>query len=133
MAFRGRKAEVPGTVEQISAGPGATYGPSSRAPVLWLVPTGTRIVRGEVEAEFAYKLADKIGTKVTITDQNNFGLVYDGVIRRVSGSYLPKRSAAEVVTMQTNKVLECVVEVVDPAPAGKPPLRVGQPVRISIP
>lgn len=128
-----RKADVAGVVEQIAVGPGSTFGPSTRTPVLWLVPSGPRVVRAEVEAEFASKIADRSGTRVTIYDHTNFALTYSGTVKRVGTSFLPKRGAADTLSVNSTKVLECLIEVTDPAPAGKPPLRVGQPVRVSFP
>ncbi len=127
------RAKIAGVVEQITAAPGTTYGPSSRAALMWLVPAGTRVVRAEVEAEFAYKIADKIGKPVTVYDHNNFALTYPGVVKRIGTTYLTKRSSNDTLTVNPSKVLECLIEVTDPAPAGKPPLRVGQPVRVSFP
>jgi len=128
-----RKADVAGVVEQIAVGPGSTFGPSTRTPALWIVPSGPRVVRAEVEAEFASKIADRSGTRVTIYDHTNFALTYSGSVKRVGTSFLPKRGAADTLSVNPTKVLECLIEVTDPAPAGKPPLRVGQPVRVSFP
>ena len=125
------RAKTAGVIEQIHAAPGMTFGPSTRTPVLWLLPSGKRVVRAEVEAEFAYKLADKEGRKVTIYDSSNFTLVYEGTLRRISTGYLPKRSQVDSLTVNPTKVLECTIEVTDPTPPGKPPLRIGQPVRVS--
>ncbi|OWK37719.1 HlyD family secretion protein [Fimbriiglobus ruber] len=126
-------ANLGGVIEQVFAAPGMTFGPSSREPVLVLVPHGKRIVRAEVEAEFAFKVTDKVGKKVVVYDANNFALTYDGVVTRIPGAYLPKRSSFDAFVPSTSKVIECIVEITDPAPAGKPPLLVGQPVRVSIP
>ncbi len=125
------RAKTAGVIEQIHAAPGMTFGPSTRTPVLWLLPTGKRVVRAEVEAEFAYKIAEKEGRKVTIYDGSNFTLVYEGTLRRISTGYLPKRSQVDSLTVNPTKVLECTIDVTDPTPPGKPPLRIGQPVRVS--
>ena len=125
------RAKTAGVIEQIHAAPGMTFGPSTRTPVLWLLPSGKRVVRAEVEAEFAYKIAEKEGRKVTIYDGSNFTLVYEGTLRRISTGYLPKRSQVDSLTVNPTKVLECTIEVTDPMPPGKPPLRIGQPVRVS--
>ena len=127
------KARVAGVVERIYATPGQTFGPASRAPVLWIVPAGKRIVRAEVESEFAPRVADKEGTKVSITDSNNFAVTYEGTVRRVGTAFLAKRSQQDALALAPTYVLECVIDVTDPAPPGKPPLRVGQPVRVSFP
>jgi multidrug resistance efflux pump len=127
------KARVAGVVERIYATPGQTFGPASRAPVLWIVPAGKRVVRAEVESEFAPRVADKEGTKVSITDSNNFAVTYEGTVRRVGTAFLAKRSQQDALALAPTYVLECVIDVTDPAPPGKPPLRVGQPVRVSFP
>jgi multidrug resistance efflux pump len=123
--------DVGGVVEQLRAAEGVTYGPSTREPVLILVPAGKRIVRAEVQAEFAYKVAGWEGKKVTVYDDANFALTYEGTVRRVATSFLPKRGADVALTVSPTKVLEVVIDVADPAPANKAPLRVGQPVRVS--
>jgi len=127
------KARVAGVVERVYATPGQTFGPASRSPVLWIVPAGKRVVRAEVESEFAPRVTDREGTKVSITDSNNFAFTYEGVVRRVGTAYLAKRSQQDALALTPTCVLECVIDVTDPAPAGKPPLRVGQPVRVSFP
>lgn len=127
------KAKVAGVVEQISAAPGVTFGPSARTPLMWLIPAGPRVVRAEVEAEFAYKIADKLGKPVVVYDHNNFALTYPGTVKRIGTTYLSKRSATDALTVNPSKVLECLIDVTDATPAGKPPLRVGQPVRVSFP
>ncbi len=127
------KAEVAGVVEQIAASEGMTFGPGTRSPVMVIVPTGPRVVRAEVEAEFAYKVAGAEGKRVTVYDHSNFALTYEGRVRRVGTAFLPKRGTDAALAVNPTKVLECLIEVPDPAPAGKPPLRVGQPVRVSFP
>jgi multidrug resistance efflux pump len=123
--------DVGGRVEQLRATEGKTYGPSTREPVLILVPAGKRIIRAEVQAEFAYKVAGSEGKKVTVYDDTNFALTYEGTVRRVASSFLPKRGADVALTVSPNKILEVEIDIADPAPAGKPELRVGQPVRVS--
>jgi multidrug resistance efflux pump len=125
------KADIGGRVEQLRAAEGKTYGPSTREPVLILVPAGKRIVRAEVQAEFAFKVAGSEGKKVTVYDDTNFALTYEGTVRRVASSFLPKRGADVALTVSPTKILEVEIDVADPAPADKPELRVGQPVRVS--
>ena len=124
------KARSAGIVERLSAQAGMTFGPATRTPALYIVPTGARIVRAEIEAEFAHKINDRVGKTVTICDSHNFTHTYEGRVARIGTSYLPKRGSAENFTVNPTQVLECEIEVTDPTPAGKPPLRVGQPVRV---
>lgn len=125
------KAQVAGTVERITVAEGVTVGPTNREPLLYLIPAGPRVVRAEVEAEFAHKIDEFIGKPVTIRAGQNFGDTYAGVARRVSGAFLPKRFGSDALVGNQTRVLECLIEVADPAPAGKPPLRPGQPVRVT--
>ena len=127
------RAKMPGTIEQVSIGPGTTMGVGTRAPALWLIPAGPRVVRAEIEAEFAHSVGSGIvGKTVTVSDHSDPKLTYSGVVRRVGSTFLLKRSNAENFLGSDTRVLEVVIEVSDPAPAGKPPLRVGQRVRVNL-
>jgi multidrug resistance efflux pump len=125
------KARVAGTVEQIMVADGEPVGPAHRTPLMYLIPSGPRVVRAEVEAEFAHKIDDFIGKTVTIRAGQNFADTYTGTARRVSGAFLPKRFGGDSLVGNPTRVLECLIEITDPAPAGRPPLRPGQPVRVT--
>ncbi len=127
------KASGSGTIEQITINRGSTLGVSTRSPALWFIPAGPRIVRAEVEAEFAHSIGkDLEGKEVTIYDHSDAKLTYKGIVRRVGGTFLFKRSGNEGLMGNETRVLETEVEVVDPQPTGKPPLRVGQRVRVNL-
>ncbi len=125
------KARSAGVVERLIAHPGRTFGPATREPALYIVPSGTRIVRAEVEAEFAHKVHDKVGRTVTICDSHNFNQTYEGRVTRIATSYFPNRGSGDMLAVNPSQVLECEIEVLDPTPAGKPPLRMGQKVRVA--
>ncbi len=127
-------AKTAGTIEQLTISPGSTLGISSRTPALWLIPGGSRVVRAEVEADFAHRVTpDLIGKEVTIFDHTDPKLTYKGTVRWIGGTFLPKRTAGDnPLAANDTRVLETVVEVADPSPAGKPPLRIGQRVRVSL-
>jgi multidrug resistance efflux pump len=124
------RAQVAGTVEQIGVTEGMAVGPTGRTPLLYIVPTGPRVVRAEVEAEFAHKIDSFVGKPVVICAGPNFADTYAGTARRVSGAFLPKRFGGDSLVGNTTRVLECVIEISEPTPADKPPLRPGQPVRV---
>src|SRR6266545_2933939 len=127
------RAKMPGTVEQVSIGSGTTLGVGTRTPALWLIPAGPRVVRAEIEAEFAHRVgADIQGKTVTVSDHSDAKLTYSGVVRRVGSTFLLKRSNAENFLGGDTRVIEAVIEVSAPAPAGRPPLRVGQRVRVNL-
>ena len=130
------RAKVAGTVEQINVGPGDTLGIGSQVPALVLVPGGPRVVRAEIEAEFAHKITgDKIDKVVTIYDNSDGKLTYKGTVKRIGTAFLPKRgsggAAAGLMIANETRVLEAVIEVTDATPPGVPPLRVGQKVRVN--
>lgn len=126
------KSGVDGIVERITVGPGTVVVPQSPKPSIIVIPTGRRLVRAEVVPEFAQKLAGSEGKKVVIYDNDNFNLTYEGTVERIGEAFLTRRFASQdMMALNANRVLECTIHVTDPAPAGKPPLRVGQQVRVS--
>jgi multidrug resistance efflux pump len=127
------KAKTAGTIEQITIGPGTTLGVGTRTPALWLIPAGPRVVRAEVESEFAHRVGPNIeGKAVTISDHTNPKLTYGGIVRRPGTTFLAKRGNPDGFLGGDTRVIEVVVEVPDHAPVGKPPLRVGQRVRVNL-
>lgn len=127
------KAEIGGIIERVAVAPGQVMYPQSRTPMFWVIPEGNRYVKAEIVPEFAYKIRDKDGAKVVISDDSTPGLTYEGVIEQIGTAFLPKSGGVDLLNGKSTMVLEVRVRVIDPAPAGKPPLRVGQPVRVTIP
>ena len=127
------KAKTAGTVEQVSISPGTTLGIGTRTPALWLIPAGPRVVRAEVEADFAHRIGpDRVGKTVTISDHSDAKLTYTGTVRHIGNTFLLKRASAENFLGGDTRVIEAVIDVPDSAPQGKPPLRVGQRVRVNL-
>jgi len=125
------RAKTAGTIEQIKTSPGATLGISTRDPALWLIPGGPRIVRGEVEADFAHRVkSDLVGKEVIISDHTDPKLTYKGTVSRVGGTFLPKRDQG--LLGNETRVIEVVIEVAEPTGDEKHPLRVGQRVRVNL-
>jgi multidrug resistance efflux pump len=128
------RSGVDGIVERITVSPGSVVVPQSPEPSVIVIPTGRRLVRAEVVPEFAHKLASSEGRKVVIIDNDNFNLTYEGTVERIGEAFLTRRFAPQdLAALNANRVLECTIHVTDPAPPGKPPLRVGQQVRVSFP
>jgi multidrug resistance efflux pump len=128
------KAKAPGTIEQVSAAVGQTVYPQTRPPLLYLVPTGQRVVWAEVVPEFAHKIKDRIGQKVIVSDDSNTNLTYEGTVKRIGTAFLAKPNGTpEILNGKPNVVLTVEIDIVDASPAGKPPLRSGQPVRVAFP
>jgi multidrug resistance efflux pump len=126
------RAKVAGTVEQIHVSAGTTLGVGTRGTAVALIPSGPRIVRAEIEGDFAHRVgSDKKGKEVTITDHTDGKLVYKGVVEHIGGAFLKKRSGGDGLLTSETLVLEARVVVTDPNPTGKAPLRVGQKVRVN--
>lgn len=126
------RAKTDGIVERVYARPGEGMGLSTREPAVILVPAGPRVVRAEVEAEFAHRIGqDKLRREVIISDHTDAKLTYKGVVKYIPNVFLPRRNSDAGFVPNETRVLEVVVEVADPNPAGKPPLRVGQKVRVN--
>jgi multidrug resistance efflux pump len=128
------RAKTAGVIEQVTAAVGQTVYPQTRPPLMYLVPTGQRVVWAEVVPEFAYKIKNREGQKVTVTDDSNPNLTYDAVVKRIGSAFLQKPNGTpEAINGKSNLVLNIEVEITDATPANKPPLRVGQPVRVVFP
>jgi multidrug resistance efflux pump len=105
---------------------GETLGASPRHPALEFCPSTDRIVRAEVEQEFAGKLA--VGMKARIEDDATGGGEWHGKVLRISDWYTQRR-AILFEPMQFNDVrtLEVIIQLDRDA---KNPLRIGQRVRV---
>jgi multidrug resistance efflux pump len=124
------EAPADGTVLRIAVTKGAILGPQTRqAPVLF-APTDTRVVRAEVDQEFAHRV--QVGMTAVITDEANGQVTWQGRVKRLGAAYLPKRSAGGPESYALGgsepRVLECLVEL-DP---GQPMPLLGQRVRVNI-
>ncbi len=126
------RAKVAGTIERVNISKGTLMGMTPPMSAVILVPAGPRVIRTEVEAEFAHRIGqDKVGKKVTISDHSDAKLTYQGIVRYIPIVFLPRRSTDTGFVPNETRVLEVIVEVVDANPAGKPPLKVGQKVRVN--
>jgi multidrug resistance efflux pump len=127
------RAKTAGVIEQITISPGSTLGISTRTPAMWLIPSEKRVVRAEIEADFAHRIGNNLeGKEVTICDHTDPKLTYKGTVIRVGSTFLPKRSATEGLLGNDTRVLEATIEVTALPPGDpRPPLRVGQRVRVN--
>lgn len=123
------KAPGDGTVLRAMVNVGETLGTNPRGPALWFCPQGPRIVRAEVEQEFATNVA--IGQTARIQDDATGGGEWIGKVTRVSDWYTHRRSIL-MEPMQFNDVrtLEVIIAV-DPTTKSAP-LRIGQRVRVTL-
>lgn len=123
------KAPTDGTLLRTLVNVGETLGSNPRGPALWYVPNVPRIVRAEVEQEFASQM--KIGQTVIIRDDATNKGDWKGKIIRVSDWYTHRRSVL-LEPMQFNDVrtLEVILSI-EQAPNTQP-LRIGQRVLVTL-
>jgi len=127
------KSPEAGEVLQVTVGEGSMVGAGPPAsPAIMFAPSAKikpRVVRAEVEQEFANRLA--IDRPVKIHDESTNRQTWSGKITRVANWYTQRRFFTQPLAAPIpNDVytLECVIGL-DP---DQPPLRLGQRVRVVI-
>jgi multidrug resistance efflux pump len=118
-------APYAGTPLRILTSVGETLSSTPRQPAIYFCSDGPRIVRAEVEQEFADRVEE--GRSVTIEDDSTGRGNWHGKLQRVGGWYSQRRSVLlEPLQFNDVRTLECIVTI-DP---GQPLLRIGQRVRV---
>jgi multidrug resistance efflux pump len=121
------RAPADGTVLRVLVNPGEVLGPQPKQAALLFCPAGERIIRAEVEQEFAGRVA--VGEAALIQDDTTTGPAWRGRVTRISDWYTQRRSILqEPFQFNDVRTLECLVAL-DP---GQPPLRIGQRVRVTL-
>jgi multidrug resistance efflux pump len=121
------KAPVDGKVLRLLIGVGDVLSTQPRQPAVQFCPAGPRIVRAEVEQEFAGRVAK--GQEALIHDDSSAGPTWRGKVIRLSDWYTHRRSMLqEPLQFNDVRTLECIVQL-DP---GQPTPRIGQRVRVTL-
>jgi multidrug resistance efflux pump len=121
------KAPVDGKVLRLLIGVGDVLSTQPRQPAVQFCPAGPRIVRAEVEQEFANRVEK--GQVAQIQDDSSAGPSWHGKVVRLSDWYTHRRSMLqEPLQFNDVRTLECIVQL-DP---GQPTPRVGQRVRVTL-
>lgn len=122
------KAPFKGTILRINTSVGETLGANPRIPAIMFCPTAKRIIRAEVEQEFAGKIA--LNQVAVIQDDcSSSEITWRGKVVRISDWFTHRRSILlEPLQFNDVRTLECIVEL-DP---GQPLLRIGQRVRVQL-
>jgi multidrug resistance efflux pump len=119
------KAPQAGTVMRVLVRPGAVLDSLQRQPAVLFAPDEPRIVRAEVDQEFAAKVA--LGQRVRVLDDSNLQSLGRGKVTRLSDWFLRRRMILlEPTRFNDTRTLECLISL-DP---GGPPLRLGQRVQV---
>jgi multidrug resistance efflux pump len=121
------RAPVDGKVLRLFVSRGEVLGPQPKQPAVQFCPDAPRIVRAEVEQEFAGRVA--VGQTAVIHDDTSTGTTWRAKVDRISDWYTHRRSIVqEPLQFNDVRTLECILEL-DP---GQPPLRMWQRVRVTM-
>jgi len=124
----GLEAPADGTVLRVNVARGAVFGAQSRQAAVLFAPAGKRVVRAEVEQEFAHRV--QAGMNAIVVDEATGQSTWQGKVKRLGAAFLPKRSGGEPFALggSDTRVMECLVEL----DAGQPPPTIGLKVRVNI-
>jgi multidrug resistance efflux pump len=121
------RAPADGRVLRLLVGPGDMLGVAPRPAAVLFCPDGPRLVRAEVEQDYAHEVA--VGQAAVVHDDSGAPGQWRGRVARVADWYTRRRSVLdEPLQPQDVRTLECLIAL-DP---GQPPLRIGQRVRVTI-
>jgi multidrug resistance efflux pump len=121
------RAPSDGRVLRILVGPGDLLGTTPRQTVVLFCPDEPRLVRAEVEQEFAHRVAP--GQPAEVRDDSRSGATWRGRVTSISDWYTQRRSVVqEPLELNDVRTIECIITL-DP---GQPAPRVGQRVRVRI-
>jgi multidrug resistance efflux pump len=121
------RAPKAGKVLRILVGPGDFLAGQPGQPAVQFSLLGPRIVRAEVDQEFARRLA--IGQTALVEDETAASGVHHGRVTQISDWYTRRRSVLQEPFERNDvRTLECLISLED----GRPPLRIGQRVRVTI-
>jgi multidrug resistance efflux pump len=121
------KAPSDGTVLRVLTHSGEVLGPQPRQPAVLFCPKSPRIVRAEVEQEFAGRV--EVGQAASIQDDTTNSPTWRGKVIRISDWYTHRRSVLqEPFQFNDVRTLECIVAL----DVNQPPLRIGQRVRVTL-
>ncbi|MGF1578342.1 MAG: HlyD family secretion protein [Gemmataceae bacterium] len=122
------KAPSRGTVLRVYARKGETLGNNPKLPALQFCPKGARIVRAEVQQEWAHTV--KVDQECIIEDDSSSKVQWSGKIVRLSDWFTHRRSIVlEPFQFNDVRTLEAIIEIT--GPEGQP-LRIGQRMRVMI-
>jgi multidrug resistance efflux pump len=121
------KAPEAGTVLRILVGPGDVFSAGSKQAAVLFAPTGPRVVRAEVDQEFAGRVHE--GQRAVIDDDAPSGQRWTGRVYRVADWYSQRRTILKEPAPPLDvRTVECLIEL----HAGQAQPRLGQRVRATI-
>jgi multidrug resistance efflux pump len=123
------KAPADGSVLRLDLRAGDLLPPEPKAPPLIFCPAGPRVVRAEVEQEWAGRVQEGQVASIEDDTANGSGPKWTGRVVRVGDWMAHRRSILpDPSQFHDIRTLECIIEL-DP---GQAPLRIGQRVRVAL-
>jgi multidrug resistance efflux pump len=123
------RAPVAGKALRVLVRKGEIVGPQRAPAVIQFCPAGPRIIRAEVEQEYAGLVTQ--GAAVTVVDDSSSGPHWSGRVERLSDWYTRRRTILQEPKIFNDvRTLECIVSL-ELAKGQKTP-RIGQRVRVRI-
>jgi multidrug resistance efflux pump len=121
------KAPCDGEVLRLQVSAGEWLGAMPKQSAVQFLPAGPRIVRAEVEQEFANRV--KEGQVAEIHDDSKTGPVWHGKVVHISDWYTHRRSIVqEPLQFNDVRTLECIIQI---DPHAQMP-KIGQRVRVML-
>ena len=121
------RAPADGIVLRLSISRGEVFSERTTKPAVLFGPDGPRVIRAEVDQEFARGL--RVNQEAVAEDDVRPERVWKGHVQHVSNWYLPRREVMDqLLYARESRTLECLIAL----KPGQPPLRVGQRMRVTI-
>jgi multidrug resistance efflux pump len=121
------RAPADGKVLRMLVNPGEVLAALPRQPAAQFCPQSPRIIRAEVEQEFAGRVVQ--GQIASVQDDRIPGATWRGKVTSISDWYTHRRSILqEPLQFNDVRTLECIIQL-DP---GQPEPKIGQRVRVSL-
>lgn len=120
-------APAAGKVLRMLVSPGEVLGTQPRQPAVEFCRAGPRMVRVEVEQEFANRVV--VGMAALAHDDSRSAVQWRGKVARISDWYTHRRSMVlEPLQINDVRTLECIIDL-DP---GQPLPKIGQRLRVRL-
>lgn len=123
------KAPADGEVLRLLTSVGETLGANPHQAALIFAQAGQRIIRAEVEQEFASRVRLHVGQKAQVHDDSSARQEWTGTVERIGDWFTHRRSILQE-PLQYNDVrtLECIVKLDKDQPA----IKIGQRFRVTL-
>src|SRR5262249_48663312 len=121
------KAPQAGSILRILVSAGDVLAPQSKQAAILFAPNGPRLIRAELDQEFAGSIAE--GQSAVIEDDAPAGRQWTGHVLRIADWYHSRRTILKEPTPPLDvRTVECLIEL----DSGQPQPRLGQRVRVTV-